>query len=249
LKHSTVQFDFQGRTVLVVGGASGIGNAIAQGFRASGASVTVWGTRPRAQDYAGESGSDLEGLEFHSVDVRDRNALEQAVARVARLDVLVTSQGMLLPNGAEYSAEGFSAVLNLNLHSVMECATRLRPRLLERRGTFICIGSTAALRSRSAYPAYAASKAALENLTRSLAAGWAPDGIRVNGIAPGLIRTRMTRAGLEAPGVEERQVAGIPAGRIGTAAEVAAVALFLASGLASYVFGQTIVVDGGRTLL
>lgn len=248
-RQATAQFNFEGRTVLVVGGASGIGNAIAQSFRSNGAAVTVWGTRARAQDYAGDCGSDLAGLEFHSVDVRDRRALEQAVERVARLDVLVTSQGMLLHNGAEYSAEGFAAVLNLNLSSVMDCATQLRPRLAETRGTFIGIGSTAGLRSRSAYPAYAASKAALENLTRSLAAAWAAEGIRVNGIAPGLIRTRMTRAGLDTPGVEERLTGGIPAGRIGTAAEVATVALFLASDLASYVFGQTIVVDGGRTLL
>jgi 3-oxoacyl-[acyl-carrier protein] reductase len=240
--------DFAGKSVLVVGGASGIGNAIAQAFLVEGADVMVWGTRPRAEDYADEESSNLTGLTFNSVDVRSQAAIERGSQSIERLDVLVASQGTLLPHGAEFSLEGFTSVVALNLTSVMACAMQFLPLLKASKGTLIAIGSTAGLRSRPTYPAYAASKAGLDNLIRSLAVAWAAYGIRVNAIAPGLIYTRITRTGLADAATAERVVAGIPIRRVGTAGEVAAVALFLASPAASYILGQSIVVDGGRTL-
>ena len=240
--------NFDGKTVLVVGGSSGIGNAIAQSFRASGAEVHVWGTRATAADYAGDDGSDLTGLHYAQMDVGDFAAIEAYRPPFDRLDVLVLSQGLVLYKRAEFEVAGFRKVLDVNLTSLMACAGKFHPLLAAAKGAVIVISSTAAFHATRGNPAYNASKAGAAGLTRTLADAWAGDGIRVNGIAPGMVPTKMTKVTTDNPKRLEAMLRDVPMGRVGTTEEIAGVALFLASPLSSYVLGHTIPVDGGLLL-
>lgn len=240
--------DFTGRRVLVVGGSSGIGNGIARAFLARGAEVDVWGTRATAADYASEPGSELSGLRYAQVDVADEAAVAGVARAFERLDVLVLSQGIVLYRRGEYAMQGFRRVLDVNLSSVMVCCTAFHPRLQASGGSVIVVSSTAAFHATRGNPAYAASKAGAVGLVRTLADAWAGDGIRVNGIAPGFVATKMTQVTTGDPKRLEAALRRIPAGRLGTPQDMAGAALFLASPLAAYVFGHTIPVDGGLLL-
>jgi 3-oxoacyl-[acyl-carrier protein] reductase len=242
------ELDFSGRTVLVVGGSSGIGNGIAQAFRRNGAAVHVWGTRAAAAAYAGEEGSDLTGLSYRHVDVSADSAIEAVLPDFERLDVLVCCQGAVLYERSEFRMPGFRKVLDVNLASVMACSVKFHPMLKDSRGALIIVSSTAAYHSTRGNPAYNASKAGAVALTRTLGEAWAADGIRVNGIAPGFVATKMTRVTTDNPQRLDAALRRIPAGRLGTPADMAGAALFLASPLSAYVIGQTIVVDGGLLL-
>jgi 3-oxoacyl-[acyl-carrier protein] reductase len=244
----TDPLDFTGRRVLVVGGSSGIGNGIAQAFRERGAQVQVWGTRSSAAEYEREPGSHLEGLSYEQVDVSDAGAIERYQPRFDRLDVLVLSQGVVLYKRGEFTPEGFSRVVQVNLNSLMNCALKFHDLLKASRGTLITVSSTAAYHATRGNPAYNASKTGVVGLTRTLGQAWATDGIRVNGIAPGLVDTKLTKVTTANPDRLKASLAGIPAGRLGTPSDMAGVALFLASPLSAYVVGQTIPVDGGLIL-
>lgn len=240
--------DFSGRTVLVVGGSSGIGNGIARAFLAQGAQVHVWGTRPAAADYHAAEGSDLRGLHYTQVDVGDSAALDAQAPAFDRLDVLVLSQGIVLYRRGEFTPAGFARVVQLNLNSLMHCALKFHPLLKASKGSLITVSSTAAFHATRGNPAYNASKAGAVGLTRTLGQAWAADGIRVNGIAPGLVDTKLTKVTTDNPARLKASLDAIPAGRLGTPQDMAGAALFLASPLAAYVYGQTLPVDGGLIL-
>lgn len=242
------ELDFTGKTVLVVGGSSGIGNGIAQGFRRHGASVHVWGTRAKASDYSIDEGSDLAGLQYAQVDVSSFVTVETWRPNFKSLDVLVLSQGTVLYKRGEFQMDGFQKVIDLNLNSLMACAIKFHPMLAASKGALITVSSTAAYHSTRGNPAYNASKTGAVGLTRTLAEAWAGDGIRVNGIAPGLVDTKLTKVTTQSPERLEASLEGIPLKRLGTPNDMAGVALFLASPLAAYVIGQTIPVDGGLIL-
>ena len=242
------ELDFGGKQVLVVGGSSGIGNGIAQAFRAHGAGVTVCGTRASAADYAAEEGSHLDGLDYSQLDISDAGAIEKFQPSFERLDVLVLAQGAVIYRRGEFQMAGFRKVLEVNLMSVMACATRFHALLRASKGSLIIVSSTAAYHSTKGNPAYNASKTGALGLTRTLGQAWAEDGIRVNGIAPGLVDTKMTKVTTANPKRLEGAIERIPLKRLGTPADMAGAALFLASELSSYVVGQTIVVDGGLIL-
>jgi 3-oxoacyl-[acyl-carrier protein] reductase len=242
------ELDFSGKRILVVGGSSGIGNGIAQAFRAKGAGVQVCGTRANAADYSKTDGSDLEGLDYAQLDVSDARAIEAFAPPFDRLDVLVLAQGAVIYRRGEFEMAGFRKVLEVNLISLMACATKFHPMLRASRGTLIIVSSTAAYHATKGNPAYNASKTGAVGLTRTLAQAWAEDGIRVNGIAPGLVDTRMTKVTTANPKRLEGAIEKIPLKRLGTPADMAGAALFLASPLASYIAGHTLVVDGGLIL-
>jgi 3-oxoacyl-[acyl-carrier protein] reductase len=240
--------DFSGKRVLVVGGSSGIGNGIAQGFRLRGARVHVWGTRAAAKDYENEEGSDLSGLGYNQVDVGSSDAIAAAPAPFDGLDVLVHSQGAVLYRRQEFEREGFDKVVAVNLASIMQISMRFRDALAAANGSLIVVSSVGAFRGTMGNPAYAASKAGAVSLVRTLGQAWASDGIRVNGIAPSLVDTKMTKVTMDSAERRQRALDKIPMRRFGTVEEMAGVALFLASPLASYMCGQTLIVDGGLTL-
>jgi 3-oxoacyl-[acyl-carrier protein] reductase len=242
------ELDFTGKSVLVVGGSSGIGNGIARAFLAHGATVHVWGTRASKLDYAADEGSVLDGLHYQKVDVLNGEALAAYDPPFSTLDVLVQSQGLVLYRRAEFGMAEFRRVIDVNLTSVMACAMKFHALLAANRGTMIVVNSVAAFLATKGNPAYNASKAGVLGLTRNLGQSWASEGIRVNGIAPGLVNTKLTRVTTEDPARLEATLQRIPLGRVGTVEEMAGVALFLASPLSSYMVGQTLLVDGGRLL-
>ncbi|MCP5387001.1 MAG: SDR family oxidoreductase [Novosphingobium sp.] len=240
--------DFTGKNVVVVGGSSGIGNGIAQAFRLRGARVHVWGTRAAAADYDPAEGSDLAGLGYSCVDVGDAGAIEDAAVPFASLDVLVLCQGTVIYKRGEFERPGWGRVMAVNLDSVMNCARRFHAALGAARGSVIVVSSIAGFKANIGNPAYAASKAGAISLTKSLAQAWAGEGIRVNGIAPGLVDTKLTKVTTGNPQRLAGSLARIPQGRLGTPADMAGAALFLASPLAAYVTGHTVIVDGGLSL-
>lgn len=243
-----IEIDFSGKNVLVVGGSSGIGNGIAHAFLAQGANVQVWGTRKEASDYDGVEGSDLTGLGYACVNVADASLVEAASDPFETLDVLVLSQGFVLYRRAEFEKVGWDQVIDVNLNSVMHCCRRFYPKLKASSGSLVIINSISGFQANVGNPAYAASKAGAVSLTKTLGKAWARDGIRVNGIAPGLVDTKLTKVTTGNEARREAALSKIAAGRLGTPEDIAGAALFLASPLASYVNGHTLVVDGGLTV-
>lgn len=240
--------DFSGKRVLVVGGSSGIGNGIAHGFRTRGAEVHVWGTRAKASDYDAADGSDLDGLTYQQVDVGDPDAIAAAPADFDTLDTLVLCQGTVVYKRGEFEREGWDRVMAVNLDSLMHCARKMKPMLSKAQGSVIIVSSISGYSANVGNPAYAASKAGAISLTKTLGQAWAPEGIRVNGLAPGLVDTKLTKVTTENPRRLEGALRAIPAGRMGLPGDMAGAAIFLASPLAAYVCGQTLIVDGGLSL-
>lgn len=240
--------DFSAKRVLVVGGSSGIGNGIAHAFRGNGAQVHVTGTRPGADDYAGEENSDLSGLTYHQLDVSERDCALPLAAALGEVDVVVLCQGVVRYGRQEFTREGWDAVMDVNLNSLMDCARAFHDGLASRKGALIIVSSTGAYHAMIGNPAYGASKAGAVHLVGSLAQAWAGEGIRVNGIAPGFVATKMTKVTTDNEKRREGVIARVPVGRMGTPQDMAGAALFLASSLSSYVVGQTLKVDGGLSL-
>ena len=240
--------DFSGKRVLVVGGSSGIGNGIARAFLARGAKVAVWGTRASAADYSAEDGSDLTGLDYTQVDVGNPDAIFAAPAPFDGLDVLVLSQGIVAYKQAEFQQAGWDKVMAVNLDSLIHCSEKFRSALGESKGSVIIISSVSGAQANIGNPAYAASKAGAISLTKSLGQAYARDGIRVNGVAPGLVDTKLTKVTTEHPDRLKGALRAIPLRRTGEPSEIAGGVLFLASPLASYVCGHTLFVDGGLSL-
>src|ERR1700709_2868717 len=210
------ELDFSAKQILVVGGSSGIGNGIAQAFRAKGARASVCGTRAGAADYSAAEGSNLEGLDYAQLDVSDPGAIENFQPSSDRLDVLVLAQGAVIYRRGEFEMTGFRHVLEVNLISLMACATKFHPMLSASKGSLIIVSSTAAYHSTKGNPAYNASKTGAVGLTRTLGEAWAEDGIRGNGIAPGLADTKMTNATTANPKRLASAIEQIPLKRLGS---------------------------------
>ena len=242
-------YDFSGTAVLVTGGTSGIGHAIATAFATAGADVTITGTRASVDDYE----VDLGTFTYRTADLADADQVAALADGLDRLDVLVNNAGAVFAGGHdEWSGPGFEAALALNLVGPMRLSTACRPLLaasaLEGGASVVNVVSMAAFRAVPMVPGYSAAKAGLVATTRNLAAQWVGDGIRVNAVAPGVIDTRMTAPMAGVPELLDAELAHIPMGRFGTADEVSSAALFLASREASYITGHTLAVDGGYLL-
>lgn len=244
----TDPLDFSQQRVLVVGGSSGIGNGIAHGFRGRGAEVHVTGRRPDEGDYLEAEDSDFTGIAYHQLDVTDREAADRLAGEMSALDVLVLCQGAVRYGREEFEREGWDAVIGVNLSSVMDCCRAFHRGLAERQGSIIIVSSTGAFHAMIGNPAYGASKAGAASLVGSLAQAWAREGIRVNGIAPGFVPTKMTKVTTDNEKRRDGAIARIPLGRMGTPQDMAGAALFLASPLADYITGQSLIVDGGLSL-
>ena len=233
----------QGKRALVTGSTSGIGLAIARALRAEGAEVILNGFGD-----AGEIAALCTelGASHSPANLLEATEIESMMAKAGPVDILVNNAGTGRPD--EYSEDGFRAVIDVNLNAVMALCLALHPVLKERGGAIVNMGSLSSFLALRETPAYTASKAGLLGLTRALADKWAPDGIRVNMVAPGFIRTRMTEIQRTDPDYEKRLLKAVPMQRWGEPEEVAEVVLFLASRRAPYITGQSIAIDGGLML-
>ena len=246
----TDRFRLDGKNALVIGGTSGIGKAIAAGFLESGARVIVAGRDERklaaAVEELGRSG-DVRGCR---ADVREHESVRalvgQAVAQHGHVDILVNSQGILILKPAEeFTAADWDDVIRTNLESVFFACTEMGKHMLGRgSGAIINIGSLASYRGWPRNALYGISKAAVVNLTETLAAEWAKRGVRVNAIAPGFVMTDLNRDKMP-PERKALALARTPMGRFGETEDLVGAAIFLASDAAAYVTGETIRVDGG----
>jgi NAD(P)-dependent dehydrogenase (short-subunit alcohol dehydrogenase family) len=232
----TPDFSVAGKTVLITGGAGGIGGAFARAFIAHDAQVIVADLNlPAEADPA---------IRYETLDVRDDKAVEALARSIDVLDVVIHCAGRLV-RWEEYKPEVFMDILNIHLVGNLRLANAFRPHLKASKGCLINIASMYAYFGAAHIPAYSAAKTAIVSLTKSLAISFASDGIRVNAIAPGWIKTEISRPGRENPEFNAKVIARLPGGEWAEPEDVAGTAVFLASAASRLITGVTIPVDGG----
>jgi NAD(P)-dependent dehydrogenase (short-subunit alcohol dehydrogenase family) len=243
--------NLQDKTAVVTGGGTGIGLAVAKRFAAEGAHVIITGRRKEVLDDAvAEIGGSVQAIRADSANLADLDDVYRAVAERGKgLDVVVANSGggVTQPLG-EITEEQFDATFGTNVKGVVFTVQKALP-LLNDNASIIITGSTTSTRVAPGMSLYAATKAAVRNFARTWALDLAGKGVRVNVLSPGPTRTPGL-LGLAEPGAEQEMVdqmaAAVPLGRIGDPAEIAAAALFLATGESSFVNGVEFFVDGGQ---
>jgi NAD(P)-dependent dehydrogenase (short-subunit alcohol dehydrogenase family) len=235
----TPDFSVAGKAVLITGGTGGIGSAFAQGFLNHGANVI-------AVDLAMPKQGTDPRIRYEQLDVRDDAAIAALASRIEQLDVVIHCAGRLV-RWDEYKVEVFKEILDIHLVASLRLANAFRPHLKASKGCLINIASMYSYFGAPHIPAYSAAKTAIVSLTRSLAIAFAQDGIRVNAIAPGWIKTEISRAGRENPEFNSKVIARLPGGEWAEPEELAGTAIFLASSASNLINGVTIPVDGGYT--
>lgn len=234
--------DLAGRFALVTGGTGGIGQAIANALAWEGCHVTVTG-RTRAEAAAfHRSRPDIDAA---ALDVTQLEAVRKLAARFDRLDILVNCAGMILRNHREYTERDFVKVIDANLNGTMRSCFACRPLLAKQKGCIVNLASMLSFFGSGFVPAYSASKGGVAQLTKSLAIEWAEEGVRVNAIAPGWIKTAMTQPLVDNPARSRAIVERTPMKRWGTPEDVAGAAVFLCSPQSSFITGVILPVDGG----
>jgi 2-deoxy-D-gluconate 3-dehydrogenase len=246
-------FDLSGRVAVVTGGNGGIGLGMAQGLAAAGAAVVLAARNAEKGEMAVASltaSSAKSG--FIAFDVADegscRAMIEETVGRLGRLDILVNNAGTSIRKPPEaYTAAEWHTVLDTNLTGALFCSQAAYPAMKQAgAGKIINIGSMYSIFGTSYGAAYAASKGALVQLTKSLAVAWAKDNIQVNAVLPGWIDTELTQgARRHVAELHDRVLARTPAGRWGVPEDLAGIAVFLAASASDFVTGAAIPVDGG----
>jgi 2-deoxy-D-gluconate 3-dehydrogenase len=250
-------FDLKGKVAIVTGGNGGIGLGMARGLARAGGRVVV---AARNKEKSSAAVRELQALGASalavSVDVTDEKSVNtlvsETVERCDRLDILVNNAGINIRKPAhELSLEEWRTVLDTNLTSAFLCSRSAYPHMKRAGGgKIINVGSMLSIFGAPFAPAYGASKGGIVQLTKSLATAWARDNIQVNAVLPGWVDTDLTRqARKELQGLNERVLAGTPAGRWGGIDDFAGIAVFLASAASDFLTGTAIPLDGGYSTL
>jgi NAD(P)-dependent dehydrogenase (short-subunit alcohol dehydrogenase family) len=245
-------FNLSGRLAVVMGGTSGIGRAMALGLAEAGADVVATGRR---EALVNEVGNEIEALGRktvrRSVDAASResiNALRDAILQdFGRVDILLNAAGQIFRKPTHTIGESeWNKLMDVNVTGMLRtCQSFYEPLVESGRGRVINIASLNSFVSLLEVTAYATSKAAVLGLTRSLAVEWAPKGVNVNAIAPGVFRTELNSGLLDGTDRGRELLTRTPMKRFGKITELVGTAILLASDAASYITGQTIIVDGG----
>lgn len=247
----TTRLRLEGRAVLVTGGSRGLGLAIADVLHALGAEV--YATSRQADDAAALA--ERYGTTAVELDVGDPESIDQAMATVIdaapHLDLLVNNAGINAPEPAEdLQQANWDSIYDINVRGLFLASQAFARHLIanKRPGAICNISSQAGRVAIVDRAAYSSSKAAVDQLTRSLAYEWGPHGIRVNAVAPTFVRTEFTEASLSKPGFSEKMLGNIPLGRFGEPVEVADAVAFALSDMSTMMTGHTLVIDGGFTI-
>ena len=248
-------FSLEGRTAFVTGASRGIGRSIALALGKAGAAVAC---AARALDQVESTAAEIESAGGRAralrLDVTQGaqvlGAVKDAESALGLIDILVNNAGITLEKKTvDFTDEDWDAVLATNLTAMFRFARAVAPGMIARgRGKVINVGSMYGRLGVPRYAAYCASKAAVDGLTRSLAAEWARHGIQVNCLAPGYMNTDIPRAAMADPETRERFLSKVPARRLGEPAEAAQLAVYLASPASDFMTGQTVYLDGGQTM-
>lgn len=248
-------FDLTGKTAVVTGSSRGIGRAIAEALAGAGAKVVISSRKQAACEEVAAairtSGGTAIAVAAHAGDMAQLKGLVDATRQqFGAADILICCAGVNPHYGPmiEMTESAFDRILAANVKNVLYLAGLVLPEMAARRdGAIVILSSIAGLRGTRGLGGYAVSKAAEMQLTRNLALEWGAHNIRVNCIAPGLIRTEFARALWEDQALLARRLEATPLGRLGEPEDIAGAALLLASSAGRYITGQTIVVDGGVT--
>ena len=249
-------FILEDKVALITGSTKGIGKAIATRMSEKGAKIVI---SSRDQELCDEVASEINDLGGTAIAVacninykeQLENLVRQAELRLGKINVLVCNAAINPYFGAsqEIPDSAFDKVMNANIGSVHRLCQLVIPSMAESGdGSVVIVSSIAGLKGSDSLGAYAISKAADMQIARNLAVEWGPKNVRVNCIAPGLVRTDFARALWENPRIYEATVAKYPLRRIGEPDEIAGAAVFLASAAGNFTTGQTIVIDGGGTI-
>jgi len=247
-------FDLTDRVALITGASRGLGAAMSRALAEAGADLILWARDKRRLSRHAASLPASRRILTQAVDVTDhskvRRAIRTAVRRFGRIDILINNAGIWDGDQAlTLLRRSWDAVVETDLTSVFFVSQAVAPLMMKRRyGKIINISSTAGILARPDSGVYGTAKAGVIHLTRILAVEWGPYGIRVNGIAPGVFRTDMTRNMFAHRVWAKRRQAEIPLRRFGEPEDLAGLAVFLASRASDHITGQTIIIDGGASL-
>jgi NAD(P)-dependent dehydrogenase (short-subunit alcohol dehydrogenase family) len=251
-----VDLSLEGKVAVITGGSKGIGRRIADVFAEAGAAVAL---AARGEGDLTQAAKEIEAAGGRALpvvtDVGEpsavQNLIDRTVAELGTVDILVNNAGSapFLSTLAQIREGGFEKYFRINFLGAMYASKAVAPILLEKgAGCVLNVASVAGYIASPGLTYYSTAKAALINLTKTLALEWASSRIRVNAVAPGWVETEMNVVARQSPKFYNMALAGIPLGRWGTADDVAGAALFLCSPAASFITGATLVIDGGQTV-
>lgn len=236
----------QNKNALVVGGTGGIGRGIVTALSDQGCCVVATGiSEQELQNSHAELPASVDTV---VMDVTEVESIDDVLKGIDRLDILINCAGIILRDQREFNVDGFTEVLNVNLIGTMRMCTACHAKLAESGGCVVNIASMLSFFGSATVPAYSSSKGGVAQLTKSLAIAWAPEGIRVNAIAPGWIETELTAPLVADREKSRRLMERTPMARWGSAEDIGGAAVFLCSRWAKFVTGVVLPVDGGYSI-